>query len=212
MSASSGRWSRLEPEERRQQIVEAAIRLFGQRPYGAVSMSEVAGAAGVTRGLVHHYFPTKSELYRAVLEGLLAGGPTVVRTDLDLDIEEVVARNANASLDFLEDNRETMLVISQPGSVGHDPQLAEIVDQARETVVDRILLNHLGTTDVSSEVRLVIRGYLGLFEAVAREWLVHGRATRAEAHALLSRALMVMIRQVLPELAEGGLTGATLGR
>jgi AcrR family transcriptional regulator len=209
---SSGGWSRLEPEARRQQIVEAAVRSFGQRPYDAVSMSDVARAAGVTRGLVHHYFPAKPDLYRAVLEGLLAAGPSVVRTDLDLDIEEVVAANADASLDFLEQNRETMLVITQPGSVGQDPRLAEIVDQARETVVDRILLNHLGTTEVPPEVRLVIRGYLGLFEAVAREWLVRGRSTRAEAHALLTRSMIVMMREVLPALDQGGFTGATPGR
>jgi hypothetical protein len=93
--------------------------------------------------------------------------------------------------------------------VGQDPRLAEIVDQARETVVDRILINQLGTTEVPPEVRLMLRGYLGLFEAVAREWLVRGRTTRAQALVLLTRTLIVMVREVLPVLAEGGLAGTT---
>ena len=202
MASDTAKWSRLEPEVRREQIVEAALRLFGDRPYEAVSMSDVARAAGVTRGLVHHYFDTKPELYAAVLEALLDSGPSVVRTDLDLDVEEMVAANAEASLDFVEHNRETMLAISQPGGVGQDPRLAEIVDQARETVVDRILTNHLGTADVTPEVRLVIRGYLGLYEAVVREWLVRGRASRAAAHALLTRTMIVMIEEVVPALGE----------
>ena len=212
MAASSPSWSRLDPEARRHQIVEAAIGLFGRRPYDAVSMSEVARSAGVTRGLVHHYFPGKRDLYRAVLAALLASLPTLVRTDLDLDIEEVVAANAGATLAFLENNRETMLVVAQPGSLAQDPQLAEIVDQARETLVDRMLLNHLGTADVAPEVRLVIRGYLGLFEAVAREWLVRSRTTREEAHALLTRSLIVMMRDALPALSGGGLERAASRR
>src|SRR5437763_829457 len=128
MASDTAKWSRLEPEVRREQIVEAALRLFGDRTYEAVSMSDVARAAGVTRGLVHHYFDTKPELYRAVLEAMLDSGPSVVRTDLGPDVEDMVAANADASLDFVERNRETMLAISQPGSVGQDPRLAEIVD------------------------------------------------------------------------------------
>lgn len=165
-------------------------------------MSDVARAAGVTRGLVHHYFATKPELYQAVLEGLLATVPLVVRTDLDLDVERMVAANADASLDFIKRNRETMLAITQPASAGQDPLLAKIVDRAREKVVDRILTNHLGTSDVTPEVRLAIRGYLGMYEAVAREWLLRRRTSRAAVHALLTRMMIVMMRDVLPALAE----------
>ena len=201
-TSTNGKWSRLEPEARREQIVQAALSLFGDRPYGAVSMSDVARAAGVTRGLVHHYFATKPDLYSAVVEALLATGPLVVRTDLDLDVEQMVAANANAALDFIQRNRETMLAISQPASAGQDPRLAEIVDRARETVVDRVLTNHLGTSDVKPDVRLVIRGYLGLYESVTREWLVRRRVSRAAAHAVLTRTMIVMINEVLPALAE----------
>jgi hypothetical protein len=46
---------------------------------------------------------------------------------------------------------------------------------------------------------------------VAREWLVRGRTTRDEAHALLTRSLILMMRDVLPELSDGGLAGAVDG-
>jgi AcrR family transcriptional regulator len=65
-SASEPRWRRLEPDARREQILVCAIRLFGDRPYPAVSTTDIAREAGVARGLINHYFGTKRDLY---LEG-----------------------------------------------------------------------------------------------------------------------------------------------
>ena len=49
-------YSRLDPGKRREQILDAANALFAERGYDEVSIEEIAGSAGVTRGLVHHYF------------------------------------------------------------------------------------------------------------------------------------------------------------
>jgi AcrR family transcriptional regulator len=168
-------------------------------------MSDVARATGVTRGLVHHYFATKPELYEAAVESLLAEAPSVVRTDLGLEIEELVAENVDASLTFIEENRELLFAITRPGGLEADPRLARVIDRARESVVDRMVLNHLGTTVVGDEVRSLIRAYLGLFEAATAEWLVWGRAGRELTQVLLTRSLLAMVRDVLPALRQAGL-------
>lgn len=62
---------RLEHDERRQQILAAARRLFCDRPYSEVSMADLASAAGVTRGLLHHYFGAKRYLYLEVTRQLI---------------------------------------------------------------------------------------------------------------------------------------------
>ena len=62
---------RLDYDERRQLILDAARRLFCQRPYSEVSMADLAEAAGVARGLLHHYFGSKRDLYLAVMRDLL---------------------------------------------------------------------------------------------------------------------------------------------
>src|SRR5437764_2380914 len=198
--AAAPRWSRLAPERRREQIVETAIRLFGERPYSAVSVTEVARAAGVTRALVHHYFATKRELYREVIQSLLAEGPLVVRTDLGLPMEDMVAANANAALDFAEQNRYTFLAMTQPHGLDRDAELAALNDQAREALVDRILFNHTGTLDHPPEVRVLIRSYLGLFQVATGEWLWYRRATRATTHTLVATTLITLMRETLPAL------------
>jgi AcrR family transcriptional regulator len=63
---------RLEPDERREQILRCAIRLFGERPYANVSTTEITAEAGVARGLVNHYFGTKRELYLVVVRRMRA--------------------------------------------------------------------------------------------------------------------------------------------
>ena len=54
---------RMDPDERRDQILRVAARLFSTRPYSDVSISDIAGEAGIARGLLHHYFGSKRELY-----------------------------------------------------------------------------------------------------------------------------------------------------
>src|SRR3954468_9771509 len=62
--------SRLDPAQRREQILDAANTLFAERAYDQVSIEDIARAAGVTRGLVHHYFGGRT----AVCIGLLEHG------------------------------------------------------------------------------------------------------------------------------------------
>ena len=64
------KYSRLDPGQRREQILDAANALFSERGYDEVSIEDIASSAGVTRGLVHHYFGGRKEVYIALLERL----------------------------------------------------------------------------------------------------------------------------------------------
>lgn len=55
------------PDSRRR-ILEAALRLFGSRGFEETSVAEIARAAGVSKGLVYHYFDTKGDVLEAALE------------------------------------------------------------------------------------------------------------------------------------------------
>jgi AcrR family transcriptional regulator len=58
-------------EEPRQRLVDAAFRLFSEpKGYAAVTVSEIAAAAGVAKGTVYRYFPSKEALFTAVVESL----------------------------------------------------------------------------------------------------------------------------------------------
>src|SRR3954463_7182837 len=67
---SSSKYHRLDPGRRREQILDAANALFAERAYDEVSVEDIASAAGVTRGLVHHHFGGRKEVYIALLDRL----------------------------------------------------------------------------------------------------------------------------------------------
>src|SRR3954449_6596950 len=67
---SPPKYHRLDPGQRREQILDAANALFAGRPYDEVSIEDIANAAGVSRGLVHHYFGGRKDVYIGLLERL----------------------------------------------------------------------------------------------------------------------------------------------
>ena len=69
----AGTRTRLDPGVRREQILTAAREVFVADDYANASMEAVAARAGVTTGLVNHYFGTKRDLYLAVVANLAAG-------------------------------------------------------------------------------------------------------------------------------------------
>jgi AcrR family transcriptional regulator len=200
VTESTPAFTRLDPDGRRAQILDAARKVFSEQPYTAISMQEIAAAAGVTRGLIHHYFGGKAELFKAVVLTLAEVAPALTHTDLELPIEQLVSANVDAWLDFVQEHRELALMIGAGGLHPGDPELQEIVDAARDRTIDRMIRNHTGTADAPPEVRFMLRAYLGLADSAAREWLYHGRATRDQVHTLLVTGLMAMMRESLPAL------------
>jgi AcrR family transcriptional regulator len=53
---------------RREQLVQTGLRLFSEQGYRGTSVRDIARAAGVTEGLLYHYFNSKADLFRAVLD------------------------------------------------------------------------------------------------------------------------------------------------
>lgn len=68
------RWRR-RSEARPGEIVEAALDLFVEKGFAAAKMDEIAKRAGVTKGTVYLYFPSKEDLFRAVVEEMM--GPNI---------------------------------------------------------------------------------------------------------------------------------------
>ena len=186
---------RLEPAARRESILAAARTVFIANDYADASMEAVAKQAGVTTGLVNHYFGTKRGLYLAVIEDLAAGLPAMVRADTeDLPLAKMVDRNMNGFLDAFERNEEAWsMLLGAQGGAGRDPAVSAIVGRARDATVMRMAANHAGRAEPSEELLLALRAFQGAAETAATEWLRRGRATREQVHELLTRTLIAMV-------------------
>src|SRR5580692_9100314 len=62
------RGNRLPRHERRRQLLDAALELFVTRGYHAAAMDEIAERAGISKPVLYQHFPSKLELYLALLD------------------------------------------------------------------------------------------------------------------------------------------------
>lgn len=199
--------TRLDYDERRGQILAVARRLFSERPYGAVSTTELAEAAGVTRGLLHHYFGTKRALYLEAVRNLV-GNPI---RDVVAALGEPATRGAGGRtweegvdtwMRLIERNWEAWLVAISAGETGHDAAMDEILNETRELTATQVI-EALGVTESRSpEVRPLVRAFGSFAEEVTREWLQRKRLSRAQARVLLVGALPLMVEHLLPEVSK----------
>ncbi len=199
--APTPRWRRLDHDERRQQILTCARRLFSERPYSAVSTTDIAKEAGVARGLLNHYFGTKRELYLAVVRSLMQMPTNPVPLQAPgRGIEVVIGESVERWLLMLEHNRGTWLAAIGARGLGRDPEVEAILDEARERAVDR-LIEALQTYEAATappELRATIRAYSGFAEAASIEWLERGRLTREQLQTLLVQGFLSIVTDVLP--------------
>jgi len=64
-------------DERHQQIIKAASRVFARRGLAATKIADIAAAAGMSHGLVYHYFPSKEAVYAAIVAEAMEGATLV---------------------------------------------------------------------------------------------------------------------------------------
>jgi len=70
--------TRLDGDERRQRIVDAAIPLFARKGFGGTTTRELAEAAGISEALLFRHFPSKELLYREILQQVGCQGDPVL--------------------------------------------------------------------------------------------------------------------------------------
>ena len=122
-----------EQAAKRERILAAALKLFAHEPYQAVTMDRVAESAGVAKGTLYLYFPSKDALYLGVLSD---GLDTAYRTyqssaDPRLPVVERLRRSIAVMVEFYDQRRDFLRLFAT-----EEPRLAEarnrIIEASRE--------------------------------------------------------------------------------
>ena len=198
---ASPRRQRLDHDQRRRQILDCARRLFSERNYASVSTSEIAREAGVARGLLHHYFGAKRDLYLEVVQELvrMPSNPVPLQSP-GRGLELVISESVERWMTMLERNRGTWLAAVGAQGLGHDPEVEAILEHAREQAADRLIeaLQTYEAAQAPPELRALVRAYSGFAEAASIEWLQRGRLTREQLQTLLVQGFLTIVNDVLP--------------
>ena len=191
--STPSRYRRLSPAERRDQILDAANELFAERGYEDVLVEDIARAAGVTRGLVHHYFGGRKEVYLALLERVGAGREEALRPPIGRSARARLADTVSRWLDWTETNRTIYLGTIAPGEDIADPDVRRVVGELMHRAVAQVAAFHADIAQDSPRLRYALECWTGLNRAATRRWL-RGEATREATHELLASTLEHVLR------------------
>ncbi|CAL9440075.1 helix-turn-helix domain-containing protein [Streptomyces cellulosae] len=164
-------YRRLSVEERRSQLLEAALSLFAHRAPEEVSLDDVAEAAGVSRPLVYRYFPGgKQQLYEAALMSAADELRDCFDEPEEGPLLPRLTRAVERYLDFVGRHDAGFSALLQGGSVVETSRTTAIVDGVRRAAAEHIL-RHLGVAEPGPRLWMTIRMWITAVEAASLIWL-----------------------------------------
>jgi AcrR family transcriptional regulator len=182
-------------DDRREHLLAVGAQLLGRRPHGKVSIEEIAEAAGVSKGLLYHYFPTKKDFILASLERgqeRLAGLLTPV-PNLPADVQ--IRAGLERFLVFVEEHEAAYSAIFRSRG-GGDREIQAALDQGREERLKAVVDSMVGWDGAGEPLRrtpqleTAMQGWFFFVEGAVLRWLERRDLEREELRQLLELALL----------------------
>jgi AcrR family transcriptional regulator len=186
------------PDSRRDQLLELGVRLLSTRSVDELSIDMLAEEAGISRGLLYHYFGNKQDFHRAVVRRAADDLIRVTAPPVEGEPLERLARSLEAYVDYVVANYAGYTSLVR-GAASGDETLRETYEEARAVLTDRIfespdnqdgrLLDALAVEDTPA-ARLMVRGWSAMAEEVVLSWVRDPRGiAKDDLLAMLAAAL-----------------------
>ncbi|NEA89653.1 TetR/AcrR family transcriptional regulator [Streptomyces sp. SID7958] len=186
---------RLSTAERREQLLSVGARLFSDRPYDEVWIEQVAEIAGVSRGLLYHYFPTKRDFFAAVVERESERMLRMTAAVPGVPVREQLAAGLGTYLEYVREHAHGYRAFHRADAAG-DVAVRRVYQRALAAQERQILAALAADPEFGPllqrrpETRLAVRGWLAFTTAVCLEWLRGSELSRQQVQELCARALL----------------------
>src|ERR1700754_4247805 len=147
------------------------MRIFTERSYDTVSMSDIAKEAGISKGLLYHYFSSKQEMFRETLELAARELELQVQPDQSLAPQERVGKSLNAYLDWIETNTASYVRLLEDAS--RITEAREMLARLREQTAMMIAQEATGDADPPRALVSATLGWLWFMDGVCLDWIKH---------------------------------------
>ena len=182
---------RMSPQARREDLIRAALDLFGSRAPELVTVDDIVARADVSRPLFYRYFSSLRELQveslKTVTDGLIDGlaqigdGPPLVR--LRAAVRGLIA--------VADEYQAGYIALLRGGSVIATSETDAVVDQVRNRAVD-LILEATGVGDPSPLLLLTLRCWTAVVEGTLLTWLQERSVPRETLDGWLVDQLVAM--------------------
>ncbi|KQZ67197.1 TetR/AcrR family transcriptional regulator [Nocardioides sp. Root151] len=191
---------RLNPETRREQLLDLGVTLLATRSLDELSIEILAEEAGISRGLLYHYFGNKHDFHEAVVRR--AADELIAQTAPPGEgepLERLLASMA-AYLDYVVANYEGYLSLVKGAAAG-TASIRAIYDEARRALTDRLFdedAEGMILPDTPA-TRLMVHAWSAFAEDVALTWAENpDGVSRDEVLELLAGSLPALVEVVQP--------------
>src|SRR6478609_2846494 len=186
--------TRLSPEQRREQLLDLGVRLLAHRSLDELSIDLLAEEAGISRGLLYHYFGSKQAFHEAVVRH--AADDLIAQTTPPTDGEpmERLLASITAYVDYVLANHEGYVSLVRAAAGGNE-SLRAIYEDARSALNSRVFREDLRGEVVADTPanRLVVRAWSAMTEEAVLSWI-------DDPHGLGKDQLIAVLVASLPAL------------
>jgi AcrR family transcriptional regulator len=181
--------ARLPRDERRAQLLAAALEVFTGAGYHAASMDEIAERANVSKPVLYQHFPSKLDLYLAVLDLHIDSLVFAIQKAIasTRDNKNRVTATIDAYFGFIEGEGEAFRLLFE-SDMSVEPQVRDRLN--RMTYDCAVAVSAVISADTGrpkDEAMLLAIGLIGCAQISARHWLERGgKLDRAAASALVT--------------------------
>jgi AcrR family transcriptional regulator len=194
---------RLSVDQRREELIDAALELFSHRPAEDVAIDDVAAAAGASRALVYHYFGGKQELYVAALRSAAKQLTDLIEPPTQGRPLERLAVSLRRYFDFVEDHAAGFVTLLRGGPANRSGEVGKIIDGVRQQLLS-LLLREIRVDNPTPVLRTTLRSWIASVETAGLDWLERRDLPRAELEQLLIDQHIMLLHaagQRCPEVA-----------
>ena len=183
---------RMPRSERRLQLMTSASDVFVTNGYHSAGMDEIAERAGVSKPVLYQHFPSKLDLYMAVLSRhidlMVQGVRQALRSTTDN--RQRVHAAVQAFFDFIDNDTQGYRLVFESDLMG-DPQVQTSVERGTEACVDAVF--DMVSQDSGLDpyrARMLAVGLVGASQVSARYWLEADRPISQEDAINTTAALL----------------------
>jgi AcrR family transcriptional regulator len=187
--------TRLSPEQRRTQLLDLGVALLATRSLEDLTIDLLADRAGISRGLLYHYFGGKQAFQEAVVRR--AVDDLVAQTAPPSGgepLERLLASMA-AYVDYVTDSYEGYASIVRAAQSGNE-SLRRLHEEARQVLTDRIFTAGAQGEAIpdTPATRLAVRGWSAMTEELVLSWAAEpGGVSRDRLLETLTGSLPVLV-------------------
>jgi AcrR family transcriptional regulator len=185
--------TRLASHTRREQLLRAGVELLRTRTPDQMSVDDVARSAGISRGLLYHYFPDRDAFVVAVLEQASEELRQALRGDPDASRRERVEAGTDTFIEFAEAHAAGFRALLT-GEVTNR-KVAALIERTRERDLHAFVAGVAATTADpeaarrSNVLRAALHAHMHFMEGAVARWLTHQEITREQLRELILGAL-----------------------